>query len=61
MNFLFPLIPSAYILVGICMVGYGIIYQLTPSLASLGTIAAGAAVYHLTRKGKAAPVGSESV
>ncbi len=60
-NFLFPLIPSAYILLGTCTVGYGIIYQPMPSLASLGTIAVGAGVYHLTRKGKTAPAGSESV
>jgi basic amino acid/polyamine antiporter, APA family len=48
-NFLYPLIPTAYILVGICMIGYGIIFQPTVSLAALGTIAVGAAVYHLTR------------
>jgi APA family basic amino acid/polyamine antiporter len=55
-NFLYPLIPSAYIVVGTCMVGYGIIFQPTASLASLGTIAVGAAVYHLTRKSKGATV-----
>jgi len=48
-NFLYPLIPVAYILVGICMIGYGIIFQPVVSLAALGTIALGAAVYHLTR------------
>ena len=53
-NFLFPLIPVAYILVGTGMVVWGIIFQPTVSLASLGTIAVGAAVYHMTRKGKIA-------
>jgi APA family basic amino acid/polyamine antiporter len=48
-NFLYPLIPVAYIVVGICMIGYGIIFQPTVSLTALGTIAVGAAVYHLTR------------
>ena len=49
-NFMYPLIPVAYILVGTLMVGYGIVYKPTVSLASLGTIAAGAVVYHLTRE-----------
>jgi hypothetical protein len=31
------------------MIGYGIIFQPVVSLAALGTIAVGAAVYHLTR------------
>jgi APA family basic amino acid/polyamine antiporter len=57
-NFLFPLIPSAYIFVGACMVGYGIIFQPTASLASLGTISVGAVVYHLTRKGRNAAMDS---
>jgi len=55
-NFLYPLIPLAYIAVGTGMVGYGIIFQPTASLASLGTIAIGAAVYHLTRRRRAAQV-----
>jgi APA family basic amino acid/polyamine antiporter len=53
-NFLYPLIPTAYILVGTGMVGYGIVFQPTASLASLGTIAIGAGVYHLTRRRRAA-------
>lgn len=48
-NFLYPLIPTAYILVGIAMIIWGIIFQPTVSLAALGTVAIGAAVYHLTR------------
>jgi basic amino acid/polyamine antiporter, APA family len=50
-NFLYPLIPTAYILVGIAMMIWGVIFQPTVSLAALGTIALGAAVYHLRRKG----------
>jgi len=53
-NFLYPLIPVAYILVGICMIGYGIIFQPTVSLTALGTITVGAAVYHLTRSRRSA-------
>jgi APA family basic amino acid/polyamine antiporter len=53
-NFLFPVIPAAYIVVGTGMVVWGIIFQPTVSLTALATIAVGAAVYHLTRKGKSA-------
>ena len=42
----FPLIPAAYILVGLTMVGYGVVWQPKPSLSALGTIAVGAAIYH---------------
>ncbi len=49
-NFCYPLIPAAYIAVGIAMIGWGIIFQPTVSLAALGTVAVGAAVYHMTRK-----------
>jgi APA family basic amino acid/polyamine antiporter len=49
-SFMYPLIPTAYILVGSSMVVYGIIWQPTASVAALGTIAVGAAVYHLTHK-----------
>lgn len=45
-SFAYPLIPAAYILVGTAMIVYGIVWQPVVSLASLGTIAAGAAVYH---------------
>jgi APA family basic amino acid/polyamine antiporter len=55
-NFLYPLIPTAYIVVGTGMVVWGIIFQPTVSLTALGTIGVGAAVYHLTRKGKSAEV-----
>jgi APA family basic amino acid/polyamine antiporter len=49
-NFLYPLIPTAYILVGIAMIVWGVIFQPTVSLTALATIGIGAAVYHLTRK-----------
>jgi len=45
-SFCFPLIPASYILVGVAMVAYGLIWQPMASTAALGTIAAGAAVYH---------------
>ncbi|MEO7651389.1 MAG: amino acid permease [Bryobacteraceae bacterium] len=51
-DFCYPLIPSAYIFVGAGMMIYGVIFQPMVSLAALGTIAAGGAVYHLTRAGK---------
>lgn len=48
-DFCFPLIPAAYIVVGVCMIVWGVVFQPTVSIAALGTIAAGAAVYHLTQ------------
>jgi APA family basic amino acid/polyamine antiporter len=49
-NFMYPLIPLAYIVVGVSMIVWGVIFQPTISLAALGTIAVGAAVYHFTRR-----------
>lgn len=46
LNFAFPLIPLAYILVGTCMIVYGVIWQPKPSLMAALTIGLGAAVYH---------------
>ncbi|HVW86546.1 MAG TPA: amino acid permease [Bryobacteraceae bacterium] len=48
-NFLFPLIPGAYILVGACMIIYGVIWAPLPSIAALATILAGGAVYQARR------------
>ncbi len=45
-SFAYPLIPLAYIFVGVCMIGYGLIWQPKASLTALGTIGLGAAVYH---------------
>jgi APA family basic amino acid/polyamine antiporter len=53
-SFCFPLIPLSYILVGACMIGYGIIWQPAASVAALGTIGAGAAVYQLRLRPRAA-------
>ena len=47
-SFAYPLIPGAYILVGVGMMAYGIISQPKPSLTAAATIAAGAAVYHFS-------------
>jgi APA family basic amino acid/polyamine antiporter len=49
-NFLFPLVPAAYILVGVCMIIWGVIWRPVPSIAALATIAAGAAAYQRIRK-----------
>ena len=46
-SFGFPAIPLLYILVGACMIGYGVIWQPLASITALATIGAGAAVYHL--------------
>jgi APA family basic amino acid/polyamine antiporter len=46
-SFCFPAIPLAYILVGACMIAYGIVWQPLASVTALATIGAGAAVYHL--------------
>ena len=45
-SFAFPLIPGAYILVGVGMIVYGVIWQPKASLTAAATIALGAAVYH---------------
>jgi APA family basic amino acid/polyamine antiporter len=46
-SFCFPAIPLAYILVGACMIVYGIVWQPVASVTALATIGAGAAVYQL--------------
>jgi basic amino acid/polyamine antiporter, APA family len=46
-SFCFPAIPLAYILVGACMIVYGIIWQPLASVSALATISAGAFVYHV--------------
>jgi len=38
-------IPAAYILVGTCMMVYGIVWQPLASLTALATVGAGAVVY----------------
>jgi APA family basic amino acid/polyamine antiporter len=44
-NFCYPLVPLAYILVGACMMVYGFIGQPRASLAAFGTVIIGALVY----------------
>jgi basic amino acid/polyamine antiporter, APA family len=44
-SFAYPLIPAAYVLVGTCMMGYGMIWQPKASLTAMATIGAGALVY----------------
>lgn len=46
-SFAYPLIPAAFILVGCCMMFYGLISRPIPSLAAAATIATGAAVYRV--------------
>src|SRR6185503_3114545 len=41
-DFAWPLIPASYILVGTCMIVYGIIWQPAASLTALATVGAGA-------------------
>jgi len=55
-NFAFPLIPAAYILVGAGMIVYGLIWQPKASLTAAATIALGAAVYHFGLRKKAGEV-----
>jgi len=49
-NFLFPLIPAIYILVGTATIIYGVIWAPIPSLSALATILAGSAAYAGTRR-----------
>jgi APA family basic amino acid/polyamine antiporter len=45
LNFAWPMIPASYILVGTCMMVYGVIWQPRASLTALATVAVGALVY----------------
>jgi APA family basic amino acid/polyamine antiporter len=45
LDFAWPLIPASYILVGTCMMVYGVIWQPRASLTALATVAVGALVY----------------
>ncbi len=45
LDFGWPLIPAAYILVGTCMMGYGVVWQPRASLTALATVGLGALVY----------------
>ena len=47
-----PVVPAAYILVGTCTMGYGVIFYTRASLTALATVGAGALVYRfgLNRK-----------
>jgi APA family basic amino acid/polyamine antiporter len=44
-DFAFPLVPASYILVGTCMMIYGVVQQPVASLTALATVGAGALVY----------------
>jgi basic amino acid/polyamine antiporter, APA family len=46
LEFAWPLIPASYILLGICMMVYGVVWQPAASLTALATVGAGALVYH---------------
>jgi APA family basic amino acid/polyamine antiporter len=46
LQFAWPLIPASYILLGICMMVYGVMWQPAASLTALATVGAGALVYH---------------
>jgi APA family basic amino acid/polyamine antiporter len=50
LNFLYPLIPGAYILIGVATIIWGVIWAPGPSIAALATIAVGAAVYRSTTR-----------
>jgi APA family basic amino acid/polyamine antiporter len=45
LDFCWPLIPLSYVLVGTCMMVYGVVSLPAPSLTALGTAGAGALVY----------------
>ena len=45
-DFAYPLIPALYILVGACMMGYGVVSNPLASLTAFATVGAGALVYH---------------
>jgi basic amino acid/polyamine antiporter, APA family len=53
-SFAYPLVPLAYVLVGTCMMVYGIVVQPKASLSAAATVAVGALVYHFGLRKKAA-------
>jgi APA family basic amino acid/polyamine antiporter len=46
LDFAWPLIPASYILVGTCMMVYGVISQPKAALTALATVGVGAVIYH---------------
>ena len=50
LDFAWPLIPVAYLAIGIAMIGYGLRWQPVASIASLATIVAGAGIYRVIWK-----------
>jgi APA family basic amino acid/polyamine antiporter len=52
-DFAWPLIPAAYIVVGLIMMGYGVFLHPLASLTAFGTVGAGAMVYHFGVKKRA--------
>jgi hypothetical protein len=44
-DFAYPLIPASYVLVGACMMGYGLIQQPRASLTAFATVGLGALIY----------------
>jgi basic amino acid/polyamine antiporter, APA family len=53
MEFAWPLIPAAYIVVGLIMMSYGVFLHPIASLTTFGTVAAGALVYRFGVKPRA--------
>jgi APA family basic amino acid/polyamine antiporter len=51
LNWLYPLIPASYIVVGLAMIIWGVVFQPVVSSAAIATILAGAVVYRLVRRG----------
>jgi basic amino acid/polyamine antiporter, APA family len=49
-SFAYPLMPLAFILVGLWMTAYGVMLQPKVSLAAIATIVTGALVYHFRRR-----------
>ena len=47
LNFAWPAIPVAYIVIGVTMIGYGFVFAPVASGASLATIVIGAMIYRL--------------
>jgi APA family basic amino acid/polyamine antiporter len=50
LDFLWPLIPVAYVVIGLTTIGYGFVFAPVPSGAALATIVIGAGIYRLVWK-----------
>lgn len=52
LDWLYPLIPASYIVVGVAMIAWGLLFQPGVSIAAIGTIFSGSLAYRFIRRSK---------